>query len=216
MKKDYMPVTEEKSELSESNFIDQYWTQIWESGIPNYATGMVENQERFEIMRPFVSALPSQSRILDGGCGLGEWTLYFSSKGFETVGLDLSRTTIAKLKKKFPQCDFRAGDIRKTDFENDYFDLYFSWGTFEHFENGFEEPLAEARRILKVGGHLLITIPFQNHRHIRRDQRPLHLWGDGYKKNKGYESQMRFYQWRLNQSELQREFEINGLKTDLL
>lgn len=213
MKKDYIPVTETDTTLSETDFIDQFWTAIWNGIQPASLAGTIEQREQFQVMESFFSNLPPKSRILDGGCCLGEWTLYYASKDFQVVGLDISRTTIEKLNEFFPECIFKVGDIRKTEFEDNYFDLYFSWGTFEHFENGLGEPLREAWRILKPGWYLFITVPFQNGRHLRRDKRALQFWDEYYDKDKGYLSKMRFYQWRLTKPELQREFEINGFKT---
>jgi SAM-dependent methyltransferase len=213
MKKDYMPVAETETGLSETDFIDRFWTGIWQNTEPTFLAATIERREPFQVMRPFFSKLPPDSRILDGGCGLGDWTLYYASKGFQVVGLDLSRVTIEKLNELFPGQHFKTGDIRKTEFEDNFFDIYFSWGTFEHFENGLGEPLREARRILKPGGYLFITVPFQNGRHLSREKHALQCWDENYDPGKGYQSKMRFYQWRLTRPELQRELEINGFKT---
>lgn len=214
MKKDYMPVTEGESALSESMFVEEHWTRVWNGqSASDYVTETVEARDESKIMNRYLSGLPPNSRILDGGCGLGEWTLYYTSKGFHVVGLDISQTTIQKLRARFPHHSFVAGDIRHTDFESDSFDAYFSWGAFEHFEEGLGAPLMEARRILKAGGYLFITVPFQNGRHSWRDKRELSLWDQYFHKEKGYQSRMRFYQWRLTKPELQRELEINGFRT---
>ena len=41
----------------------------------------------------------------------------------------------------------------------------------------------------------------------------MQFWDENYDKDKGYQSKMRFYQWRFTKPELQRELEINGFKT---
>ena len=211
MKKDYVPVSVDDSKLSEPRFVGQYWTRIWnERDVPDHVAEKVESREEFSVVAPYFSNLTPDSRILDGGCGLGEWTLYYGSKSFRVVGLDLSRETIEKLTKRFPNHNFITGDIRRTEFRACCFDAYFSWGTFEHFEEGLGPPLREARRILKPGGYLFISVPFQNGRLLRRDRRELYLWDEHYDRHKRYQSEMRFYQWRLTKSELQRELEVNG------
>lgn len=122
--------------------------------------------------------LPPGAKLLDGGCGQGLWTVAYAQRGFDVTGMDLSRTTIATVQRIFPEQRFVVGDIRETGFPDNHFDLYFSWGTFEHFELGLGGPLREAYRVVKPGGYLVITVPFQNPRHLRRLRRDLAQWDD--------------------------------------
>ena len=124
------------------------------------------------IIRPFCEAVPAQPRILDGGCGLGEWTVFLGQQGFDVVGLDLSAEVVDRLKVRFPATQFVRGDIRHTGFEAESFDACFSWGAFEHFENGIGDCLDEAHRVLRPGGWLFISVPFDNWRHIVRGCAP--------------------------------------------
>ena len=154
----------------------------------------------------------STNSSLDGGCGLGQWTVYLTQKGFDIAGIDISQKTIGKLKEKFPECNFLVDDIRSTNFRDDYFNIYFSWGAFEHFEIGPGACFKEAHRILKRGGYLFVSVPYQNKRHLRRDQRDLFYWDNNFNNEKGYQQSMRFYQYRFTKPELKREFEINGFR----
>src|SRR5262249_17010217 len=129
-------------------------------------------------MKPYLDRLPKGSRLLDGGCGTGEWTLYFQQKGFDVCGLDISRTTVEKLKSYFPDSRFVVGDIRKTDFPDNTFDAYYSWGAFEHFEIGLGPCLDEAYRVLKPGGWLFISVPLHNGRLVRKERKPLSVWDE--------------------------------------
>jgi len=217
MRKDYIPVSDVGSSMDESTFVEEYWSRIWDGRhLTDSARTEIEKREEFKWMNPYLSQLPVNSRLLDGGCGLGEWTLYYTSRGFEVIGLDLSRSTIERLKSRFPNHRFVVGDIRNTQFADQYFDAYFSWGTFEHFEEGLGTCLREARRILKPQGHLFISVPFHNGRHLRADRRELWQLDRNYDKEKGYKSLMRFYQWRLTKYELRRELELNGFRTLLV
>jgi len=45
-------------------------------------------------MQSYLEKLPVGCRMLDGGCGLGDWTLYLAEKGYQVTGIDLSRSTI--------------------------------------------------------------------------------------------------------------------------
>ena len=213
MKKDYMPISDAAVTDDEATFVADYWTNHWEdSDIQSGYDSWVESQEQFPLIQPYISQLKKGASILDGGCGLGGWTTYYTAKGLDVVGLDISEKTVDRLKKTIPNCKFELGDIRETHFPDNHFDAYFSWGTFEHFESGLEACFREANRILKPGGYLFTSVPYQNGRHLRRDKSPLYKWDENFDKDTGYESAMRFYQWRLTIPELKREFEIGKFK----
>jgi len=213
MRKDYILVSDTDSRLDESAFVEDYWTRAWDGhSLSDSARSRIETREEFKWMDPYIAQLPPHSRLLDGGCGLGEWTLYYTARGFDATGLDISRATIERLKSRFPDARFVVGDIRNTGFPDGHFDAYFSWGTFEHFEEGLAPCVREARRILKPNGGLFISVPFHNGRHLRADRRDLWRVDANFDRRRGYTAPMRFYQWRLTRAELWRELELNGFR----
>jgi SAM-dependent methyltransferase len=182
---------------SEIAAIEAQWTRIWESqGGPKGAADRIRRREEFKIMWPYIRCLPKGSRLLDGGCGLGDWVLWLTRAGYPTLGLDVSRATIARLNEMFPDMEFAAGDIRASGLPDRSFDAYFSWGTFEHFEEGFDAVVGEAFRLLRPGGLLFVSTPFDNLRHaLRRTlSEPWRL--------PPQTKPTRFYQWRLTRGEL--------------
>ena len=189
MQKDYQPLS--------TPAIKNFWQ------IKDFSPTKIKTREEFKLMQPYLSKLSSSSRLLDGGCGLGEWTRFFSDQGFKTIGLDINPQIIKVLKKKFPSYDFRTGDIRNTKLKANSIDAYFSWGTFEHFESGLGDCLKEAYRILKPKGYLFISVPFQNWRHI------IHQHRHSSSKNP---FKAKFYQWRLTKKDLSQELLVNGFK----
>ncbi len=189
--------------------IESQWTRIWEAqGGPQGRAERIRRREEFRIMWPYIRQFPKGSRLLDGGCGLGDWVLWLTRAGYPTIGLDISKATIAKLKQMFPDTSFAVGDIRATGFSDDSFDAYFSWGTFEHFEEGFAPVVSEAFRILKPGGLLFVSTPFDNLRHALRatflDRVRLPPQA----------KPTRFYQWRLTRGELATILARHGFAVD--
>lgn len=208
MRKDYMSADAAEGH-DETAFIEDYWTRVWErEGGPKGKIDKIPTKAEFKIMSPYLAQLPDGARLLDGGCGLGDWTVYLSRNGYPTVGLDLSRSTVDKLHDLFPEFEFCAGDIRDTGFDSSSFDGYFSWGVFEHFENGMQPCIAESYRVLKPGGYLFISVPFDNFRHA--------ILSSGYSKQptQSDKSETRFYQWRLTRGELRKELILGGFDVE--
>ncbi len=212
MRKDYLPVEVDTKLVDEASFVESYWTAQWRDceRLPDVSS--IASREEYRLMKPYLDRLPRNSRILDGGCGLGEWTVFLAGQGFEAVGIDISADTVRRVREWFPACSFTHGDLRHTEFAPESFDAYFSWGTFEHFESGLADCIAEAHRIIKPGGWLFVSVPFHNRRLARRDARPLEEWDDQYDRASGYARPMRFYQWRLTKPELRRELEMRGFR----
>jgi len=204
MRKDYTADTQVDA-APETAFIERYWTDIWNSlGDPKARLGRVVRQPEFRFLQ---RSLPPSGAVLDGGCGMGEWTVHLARQGYRAVGLDISATTVATLTRLFPEAEFAVRDIRATEFADASFDAYFSWGVFEHFEEGLQRCIAEAMRVLKPGAPLLISVPFDNARlrWLRRNQPPAPAMAP---------AGSRFYQWRLTESELRTELERGGFKVE--
>jgi SAM-dependent methyltransferase len=177
--------------------IEAQWTGYWEAqGGPKGRADRIPRKAEFKILWPYLKQLPKGSRVLDGGCGLGDWVVWLTQAGYPTVGVDVSRLTIGKLQKMFPNMEFAVGDIRETGFPENSFDAYYSWGTFEHFEEGFDRVVGEAFRVLKPGGWLFTSMPFVNLRHAINGT----LCGPWQLPPQT--KRVRFYQWRLTRAEL--------------
>lgn len=111
---------------------------------------------------------PRPGKILEGGCGLGQFVVHYRRRGYDIEGVDFSPLAIERLKALDPALPVTLADVRKLPYEDGTVACYYSGGVVEHFEEGPTEALAEARRVLAPGGVLLITVPYVNW--IRRGQ----------------------------------------------
>jgi SAM-dependent methyltransferase len=196
-------------DADEITAIEAHWTQIWEQqGGPKGGAERIKRREEFKITWPYIARLPKGSRLFDGGCGLGDWVVWFTRAGYPTLGYDLSKLTIAKLMTKFPEMEFAVGDIRATGLPDASIDAYFSWGTFEHFEEGFGPVVTEAFRVLRPGALLFVSTPFDNVRHALRA-----ILRDPWRLGPQHVP-TRFYQWRLTRGELATILSRHGFAVD--
>lgn len=213
MRKDYIAGGHSGSS-DETAFVEQFWTRNWQvagGGIESRTTHFQKTLDRFKfksewrLMRRYLRTLNQGARILDGGCGTGEWCVFLNNLGYNTVGMDISRETVAKLDSIFPDGEFVHGDIRDTAQPDASFDAIYSWGTFEHFEIGLHPCIDEAFRLLRPGGLLFITVPF--------DSAGLSLTClfDSSPTKPPLEAP-RFFQWRLTRKELAFELTAGGFE----
>lgn len=119
-------------------------------------------QGSMDVTHPAMKKLKDLARssvnILDMGCGEGTRLAYIADNDRCGFGIDISEKAIEIARKKYPQFDFRVGDLENLPFSDNKFDLVYSAFTFEHLDNP-EKVLMEAIRVLKKGGALLIVAP---------------------------------------------------------
>lgn len=207
MKKDYITA---ESEASASAASEEFWTGRWDE--KNIEVKDLSTSEEWGAIAGYFDKLPMEAKILDAGCGTGEWVLWLLERGFDVTGIDISDKTVKRLNAAFPGEHFKTGDVLNLDCDTESFDAVISWGVFEHFEEGMQKPLREAARVLKKGGMLMISVPHDNLRHGIRGRGNLESWDGVFSKSGGYTKPVRFYQWRMTMEELRRELLIAGYK----
>lgn len=111
------------------------------------------------LVRKFIPAVTraASPAALDLGCGSGRFAASLSAQGYAVVGVDLSGAGIEQAGRDFPQVKFACSPAEKLSFADDSFGLVTALDVFEHTED--ERSLAEAWRVLKPGGILVLTVP---------------------------------------------------------
>ena len=95
------------------------------------------------------------TRLLDIGCGTGEFLTVAERSGFRAVGLEPSKTAFEIARKMHPVL---RGELATAGFKADSFDVVTLWSVLEHVP----EPSAFLRRIrglLRQGGILALRVP---------------------------------------------------------
>ncbi|MBM3499272.1 MAG: methyltransferase domain-containing protein, partial [Armatimonadetes bacterium] len=65
-------------------------------------------------------------------------------------------------KQRLPEARLVQGDVRRLPFADNSFDACLSFGVIEHFPEGPDATLAEARRVLAPGGKVILSVPHVN------------------------------------------------------
>lgn len=97
-----------------------------------------------------------KGRVLDIGCGVGDFLHVMENKGWETTGIEPSADAIAIAKTRMNAQLFAPEDIDKLGDES--FDLITMWHVLEHVDD-LKNEIAHLERLLKKGGRLVLALP---------------------------------------------------------
>jgi SAM-dependent methyltransferase len=100
---------------------------------------------------------PLGSKILVIGSNSGYEIKYLG--GYLITALDLSSTALANLKEKFPFVKVVQGNMNKLPFSNNSFDICINLRSIQSHGVNEKEAVAEAVRVLKSKGSILLSIP---------------------------------------------------------
>jgi len=131
----------------------------WERSDAEKHFSLVECQTTLHVVR---EALPKDQPILDVGCGLGRWVSYFRRRGYSVIGLDTSFERMATGREYAGPFPAVCASVLRIPFPDGTFGAVMCFGLIEHFEQGPSAALAELHRVLRPGGILLVSVPYNN------------------------------------------------------
>jgi len=99
------------------------------------------------------------TRVLELGCGTGEFTRRLAEEGSCLVALDLSAELLARARPKVPpsRARFLRADAMTLPFPDASFDAVYGCSVLHHLDP--ETALAEVRRVLRPGGRAVFSEP---------------------------------------------------------
>jgi 2-polyprenyl-6-hydroxyphenyl methylase/3-demethylubiquinone-9 3-methyltransferase len=99
-------------------------------------------------------------RVLDLGCGAGRFVRALLEAGVDAVGVDVAEGALSRARSNVPGADLRrVGEDGVIPLGHGEVDLVWCSEVLEHVADT-AGLLLEARRVLRPGGRLLLTVPF--------------------------------------------------------
>ena len=140
--------------------LDNYWNDhYW----PRHLTAP-EGMDIFEDLwickhQKWIDILP-KGRVLDLGCGIGQFTDYWLNNGFQVTSADISANALHALKERTPVATTVKLDMSKPlPFADGTFDVVFANLSIHYFDEETTMALVgEIHRILKWGGLLIGSV----------------------------------------------------------
>jgi 2-polyprenyl-3-methyl-5-hydroxy-6-metoxy-1,4-benzoquinol methylase len=133
-----------------SELAEAIWEQVPPGAIP----------ERFEQRRAWLLAhVRSGARVLDLGCGAGEFATALRDAGALPVGVDVAREALRRAAARDPALDLRLWTPGEPlPVEDAAFDVARAGEVLEHVVD-LAPWLSDVRRALRPGGELLVSTP---------------------------------------------------------
>ena len=138
------------------------WENIWDSASVERELETEQYSRAQETIAIYTTYLPKDDVILEAGSGLSAAVITLRKMGFNVVGLDYAENALHISRRYDPSLPLVAGDVHALPHADNSLGAYLSFGVLEHFEHGMSPALAEAYRVLKPGGILVLTIPYPN------------------------------------------------------
>lgn len=114
---------------------------------------------------PFASFnMQTGKKVLEVGVGLGADHQMFAQSGAELYGCDLTERAIERTAKRFEllnlKSNLQVADAENLPFNDQSFDLVYSWGVIHHSPNT-KKAAEEIHRVLKSGGQARVMIYYK-------------------------------------------------------
>lgn len=115
------------------------------------------------IHKKYMSNLKKNNiKILDLGCGMGEFATFLSRLGYNVVGVDMDKEQLklAKILKEENKAkvEFVNADATRLPFKDREFDIIICFDVFEHIKD-LQPICIEMRRVLKDDGVVFLRFP---------------------------------------------------------
>jgi 2-polyprenyl-3-methyl-5-hydroxy-6-metoxy-1,4-benzoquinol methylase len=151
--------------------------QVWDNWNSTYCLGTLDaaSQRRHnEIIATLAELNIPNARILEVGCGTGRLSAEMRQFG-KVTAIDLGVKIIEMAQQRYPDIDFRTGNVHTLDLPAASFDVVVTLETLSHVPDqpGFLHRLAE---LLKPGRFLLITTQNKSVFERRADIGPPNGW----------------------------------------
>lgn len=114
-----------------------------------------ERSDYSTILRLLLDFVRGGKRLLEIGCGTGQWLSELTKAGYDVVGLDPSRNMLKTATEKSRQPELILGCAESVPFGTSTIDRLFCINALHHFSQK-ERFMTEARRVLHNGGGILI------------------------------------------------------------
>ncbi|MEV4351298.1 class I SAM-dependent methyltransferase [Actinoplanes sp. NPDC049596] len=131
--------------------VDGY--RVWSATYDEPGNGL------FAVEEPIVAEILDPVPVgvaVDAACGTGRYAGYLAGRGHRVIGVDSSPEMLAKARVRVPGADLRRGELHELPVPDGHADIVVCALALTHLAD-VGPAISEFARVLKPGGHLVIT-----------------------------------------------------------
>ncbi len=126
----------------------------------DYENRKSKKVDNFKEGIKLIEKYSTKGKILDLGCATGVFLDIAKKRGWDSYGIDISKYASDYAKKNF-KLNVNQGELKKTKFPNEDFDVITMWDFIEHVSDP-KKILEKSYRILKPNGIIFILTTNEN------------------------------------------------------
>src|SRR6185369_1068804 len=136
-----------------TDFVEDTYAKIAKA----YAEEFFDDRADLPVIDKLVGLVPAGSRVLDVGCGPGQFSQYLMGHGLVAEGIDTSDEMLTIAREKVPNGSFSKMDMRRLQYADKSFEAVLLAYSLIHIPTPeIPNVLKELKRVLKPGGLVLI------------------------------------------------------------
>lgn len=139
---------------------DQETLSVYADYAADYAKRFAQDKPDVHL-RKFMSALPTEARVLDLGCGTGRTTAFMVRAGLDAEGWDAS-PEMAAMGMTNHEISIRVATFGELDATEAYDGIFANFSLLHAPKSDMPNHLARIAKALKPGGHLHIGLKMGN------------------------------------------------------
>lgn len=140
--------------------IERNWEEFWLNKDFAIPPSNFHQKQKTDFMK-LLCKDKENGKVIECGCFPGKWLVWFNKElKMHPYGIDIlpEKYTKSFLDKFNVKAIIKKADVRKIPFKDNTFDVVYSFGLIEHFEN-HNDVIEEMKRILKKDGILITAWP---------------------------------------------------------
>lgn len=122
---------------------------------------------RYEAVRRIAAKLDPR-RVLDVGCGTGDYCVFFDPVWTDYLGIDISPKMVDECRRAYPAYRFEVGDAERINAPDESADLVLDIAVLEYYDDP-RPHISELARVTVPGGSIIVAVPNGSNRSRKLD-----------------------------------------------